>query len=184
MNITLVTPLFPPDTAASGKYIKELASKLSPNDVSLLLLGKLPESVPQVRQICVQKQHGVVVKTFKLFFNLRREAKDSDAILLLNGSSVELPVYLFSLISKKPIFFLENDSIACQWTKDSKLKSFINKKLKKNCKHVFSFAETTWPHPKPIIHPLKSYPEEKIKAYDESWHEHLEKLNAVISNHD
>ncbi len=181
MRILIVTPLFPPDTAPAALYAKELASHLTQHQVHILLYGHLPESVPNCSVTTVSKKASAFVRLLHMTRAVFQEAKKADVLLVQNGASVELPVFLFTLLRKKPIVFMESDIPALERTQTSKLNSFVHKQISANATVFSHRTENPWPTTKPIIHPLLPYPETEMQSYAQSWRAHLEKLETLIN---
>lgn len=178
MKILIVTPLFPPDTAPAAVYTKELASHLAQHEVHILLYGNLPEAVPNCSVTTVSKKASSIVRLIHMTRALLKEAKNADVLLVQNGASVELPVFLFTLLAKKPIIFMESDGPALERTYKSILSSWVLSKLHQRATVFSRTTEYPWPTPKPIIHPLLPYPE--MQTYSHSWKAHLEKVETLM----
>jgi hypothetical protein len=114
MRITILTPLFPPDTGAPAPYTKLLAKKLTAHTVTLIIYGRLPESVPAVKMITLAKHRTKVSLLGKSLQALFTASKESDLILINNGPSSELPALLFSYLSQTPIKLCLSDPLAAQ----------------------------------------------------------------------
>jgi len=180
MKILIVTPLFPPDTAPSAQYTKELAKRLSTeHEVTVLLYGYLPETVPGVTLINIDKRRISPLRVWYFMQRLMGQAALADAILIQNGPSVELPC-LFSLRFKTtPIILMESDVPALTRVQKRPNFQYIHEQLRKRVKAVFTKNET-WPLERPTIHPLKPSPEKEFVAWEKSWEQHLAKLSTLL----
>ena len=174
MKLLIVTPLFPPDTTDSAKHVKELSARLSKDGVTVLLYGHLPEKSPTINYVCVDKRQSLLDRVFKFTQSFIQESKQANAIILQNGPSVELPALLASLFTKAPIIFMLSDTPALLRTKKHWPAKIIHSLLRQRCAHILDKKNiSSWPPPKPIIHPLKAYPESAMKEFEKKWNEYL-----------
>lgn len=181
MKILILAPLFPPDTTASARYTKELASRLSLESVTVLLYGHLPERVQGVSQVCVDKRQSVVGRAYDFFVKLVHEIKRADWILIQNGPSVELPTLLASLFFKKPMILMTTDEPALVRTKSNWFTNVVHFLLRRRCAHLLCSGDgNAWPGPKPIIHPLEPYPEMTMKIFANEWKDHLQAIRKLM----
>jgi len=177
MNILIATPLFPPDTAESARYVKELARRLSKDHaVHVLLYGYLPERVAGVAFTCVDKRWPTVIRLLHYFMTLWREIRRADLVFAENGSSVELPVGLMSLLTNKPVIFHIGDKLAHASTRQSGIRRCIEQFVRRQACQVFHDT----PPPQPEILPFKPYPREAFAHYESSWQAHITLLTTHI----
>lgn len=140
MNILILSPLFPPDIGDPAPYVKNLSKRLSENHtVSILLYGYLPEGVP-AKVHCVDKRKPQVLRLFSYTKKLFALAKRTDLIIINNGPSTELPVFLFSLLYSKPLIYCESDHLASK--NSASLKKLLSNQIKKRSKKHIILPET------------------------------------------
>jgi hypothetical protein len=178
MRIVLATPLYPPEIAEPAPYVKELAKRLSGRHlVTIVAYTRLPEKVPGVSIIVVDKRRPLPFRLLSYFFALLRAAQNADIIYALNGASVELPVALVSLIIRRPLIIRIGDTAAHtraqeQWA------------LRRIERFAFSRARrvvTDAPGTRPEILPFEPFPTEKMSAYEQSWKSHLRTLENAFT---
>jgi hypothetical protein len=185
MRILIVTPLFPPDTAPSASYTKELSRRLATeHEVTVLLYGRLPEDVPGVKLIAIDKRRLPLFRSWSFMSRLTSQAILSDVVLIQNGPSVELPC-LFSIQFKKIVTVLmESDPSALTRLESHPTYTNAHRFLKQKVTATYK-AEDLWPIEKPLLHPLKAPPEDKLLKWEQSWNNHLNKLQTLMSkDHD
>jgi len=179
MRVVLASPLYPPDAAAPAPYIKELAARLPDASVIVVAYGKLPEQVPGVRIVPVNKQQPLALRLVSFFFTLLRETKQADVLFFENGASVELPMALVSFFRRARVVMHLGDAAAHAHAQQSGVYGAIEKFARSRAAHVI---EKT-PQTRPEILPLAPYPTQAFAAYEQSWQEHLAELSAAF-NHD
>lgn len=179
MKILLTTPLFPPDTGGAAPYMKELAKRLveQKHEVTVLTYGCLPEEVPGVSFICVNKKYPLLVRLLLFTLTLLRAASKNDLIYSQNGSSVELPVGLVRIVLRTPLVMHLGDKAAHEYALAHAfvrgIESFV---LKHSHKTI-----TDSPERRPEILPFKPYPQEAFDKYEKSWNEHMEMLSDTFN---
>lgn len=179
MRIVLATPLYPPEIAEPAPYIKELAKRLARlHKVTIVAYTRLPENVPGVTIVAVDKRKPLPLRLLAYFFALRKAAKDADVIYAENGASIELPAGFVSLFIKQPLIVHVGDQAA-------HTRAQTNLVLKSIERFIFSRAQkiiTDIPLSKPEILPLEPFPAEKIAAYEQSWDMHLHTLENIFNH--
>lgn len=176
MKILIVTPLFPPDTATSAQYTKELTVRLSAeHEVTTLLYGHLPEQAGTATLVSVDKNCTPPVRTWRLMQQLPELARAHDLILIQNGPSVELACILALRFAKARVVLMESDQPALTRTLRNPFLNAIHDLLAREADCVFGIKEI-WPIDKPIIHPLQPKPTAELAAWETSWQEHLDAL--------
>ncbi|MFA6408216.1 MAG: glycosyltransferase [Candidatus Paceibacterota bacterium] len=179
MRIVLATPLYPPDIAEPAPYIKELAKRLAElHEVTIVTYARLPEKVPGVRTIAIDKRQPLPLRLFAYLRALLRAAKYADVIYAENGASVELPAGLVSLFSARPLIMHVGDLVAHKRAQTSLALRSIEHFARSRAKTVI----TDSPLPKPEILPLDIIPIDKLAAYERSWSEHLRKLEDIFKH--
>ncbi|MBX2866349.1 hypothetical protein KTR10_00080 [Candidatus Kaiserbacteria bacterium] len=167
MRILIVTPLYPPDTAETAQYVKELAKRLSDqHKVTVVLYGHLPEELSNVETCCVDKRKPIVMRLFSFFKTLLRELRKHDMLYIINGRSVEVPVFFATKLRRIPHVFLPFDTTA-------PLTSF-GRTLQQTSSKDISYANLSLIRPEVL--PFEEYPAEAFKRYEEDWKKHLESL--------
>mgnify|MGYP001612612332 CR=1 FL=1 len=179
MKILIATPLYPPDIAKPALYIKEFARRLSlkKNVVTVIAYSKLPEETAGVQIVGVNKRHPLLIRLFIFIYRLWQNTRTSDVIYTQNGPSVELPVFLVSFFTQKPIIVLMSDRNAHLHAQNRRFLSFLERLLKKQSRTLI----TDMPLEKPEILPFKQYPESAMKDYESSWKRHLDYVEKKIT---
>lgn len=173
MKIVLATPLYPPDIAEPAPYVKELAKRLSTrHEVTIVAYAHLPEQVPGVRIVAVQKRHMLPVRLFFYMLALWRVARTTDILYIQNGASVELPAVLVKFFLPVPLFIRIGDSAAHARATESALLGYIERFARQFSSDVLV---DTLPK-KPEILPFEPRPTEKLASYEAAWGEHLHAL--------
>lgn len=187
MRITLVTPLFPPDTGAPAPYIKELAGRLPSCKIDLLLYGHLPEYVSDIAYHCIDKRNIMPVRLFHFTKKLYTLAKQTDVLLVQNGPSVELPAIIISFVTRVPIVLCVSDTRARTKAQHTKVYAYVHKLLQKRVIKTIcaidqkeTLLETIpVPVPRPEILPFETTPG-SLEAYETSWDTHTQALLNVL----
>jgi hypothetical protein len=177
MKILILSPLFPPDTAFSAVYTKELTRRLgAENEVTTILFGRLPESVSGVTLQSIDKLSTPLVRTWRLLRILPKLIKTHDVLLIQNGPSVELACALVLQFTKRKTILMESDRLALVRTKKNTLLNTLHRQLMKQVDAVYTEQEP-WPIEKPLIHPLKILSDIELTSWEKSWHTHLAALS-------
>ncbi len=178
MRIVLATPLYPPEIAEPAPYVKELAKRLGKlHEVTVVAYARLPEKVPGVRIVEVDKHHSLPVRLFSYFFALRGVARHADIVYAMNGASVELPAAFVATLSRVPLIFCIADPAAHTRAQSRVLLRLIERFVSARAKHVI----TDLPCPRPEILPLEPYPEKEMTAYEASWTAHLSTIERILT---
>lgn len=183
MKILIISPLFPPDTTPSAQYVKELAARLTNHEVTLLLYGHLPEMVPNVQYVCVDKRNSIFRRTLLFINHLVKLARQHDIIIIQNGPSVELPCLLALWFTKVPVILMESDVPALNRTLNHWLYRIVHHRLQHRTFVTLSKSSHSWPLPRPQVHPLKPFPTEDIQLYENSWQAHVKELQSLLTSH-
>jgi hypothetical protein len=173
MKFVIATALYPPDIAEPAPYVKELAKRLSEKqEVTVVSYGHLPEKVPGVSFVSIDKRNPIFVRLPIFIFKLWRASLGADIIYAENGTSVELPAGLIALISKKKFIVHVGDKKAHTRAKQNSLAKIIEN---------FAFGRahkiiTEIPTERPEILPFESTSQEAIALHKKSWEMHLQIL--------
>lgn len=177
MHIVLLTPLYPPDTAGEAQYAKECARRLSQyHKVSIVLYGNIPESLQTVSVTCVQKRYPLLVRMFLFWWATARAVRTADAIMCLNGPSVELPFLGTYRKHGAPLIFVLADNAAHTRAKKHPFLNFIESLVAARA----SCTLTNVPGTKPEILPFAPYPTLALEAYEASWRAHLQEIQSCL----
>lgn len=193
MRILLVTPLYPPDIAGPAPYVKELATRLSKqHTVSILAFNHIPEAVPDVRIVTVEKSSILPVRLFRFLRALVHESKHTDVVYAQNGPSVELPLFMFSFISSLPIYLRLGDLVPLREAAHHPLMNAVLSITLRRMTGIF-IHDLTYPVPlpsramriscplsRPEILPFASYPKDAFTTYTDSWENHVKELTTRI----
>jgi len=179
MKIVITTPIYPPEMGDPASYVKELAGRLAEkHEIVVLMYGRLPEKVPGVSFVCVEKSLPLFIRLFKFFLALLKEVKKADIIYSENGASVELPVGLVIFFKKNFLVIHKGDKIARRRSEESRLLKFIEVFASER---AFSVVEES-PLKRPEILPFEPEPKEAFEKYEASWKEHINKLEEIFKN--
>ena len=177
MKLLTVTPLFPPDIADPAPYVKELATRLTTDYiVTVLAYGSHPEQIKDVTFISIPKRVSAAIRLGKCIFYLLKETKLHDKVLVQNGPSTELPAFIASLVYKEKMILMMSDQKVTYSGWRSKLHNYLRKRIT-----TLEKDDLALPMTKPDIHPLKTYPTESMKIYEQSWESHVTLLNQYLS---
>jgi hypothetical protein len=178
MKILILCPLFPPDVGAPAPYCKELASRLSGHSVTLLVYGYLPESVPGVEIVTIDKRHLLPERLFEYTSSLRRLIKRADVVIVNNGPSTELPALLVSLKKTTPLVLCKSDPIASAQSTVSRSYALLQRLLIARCLRVIALPEQSI-YQKPEVHPFKPLDEISATRRETWWQTHITELTNV-----
>jgi hypothetical protein len=190
MRITIATPLYPPDIKEPAPYVKEIASRLASNHVvTVLAYNHVPEDVPGVRIVCIEKSEPTLMRIVRFFVALYFLAKNTDVLYVQNGPSVELPILLYlSITRKRPHIVVRlGDTVPLKDSASHPLTAWITRSLLKRVDRVVSHEDTSGltPHetvvlprplPKPEWLPLDARYATDPAQYELSWNEHVRTL--------
>jgi len=178
MKIAIATALYPPDATPVARYVKECASRLSEtHETTVVLYGYLPEHVPNVRPVSVDKRAMLPVRVWRFFFTLLRETRQHEVLIIENGPSVELPALLVLLLTHTPAILIISDSVGIERTKKNIFYDYIHAFLKKRVGSIISDL----PNDRPEILPFFPIEKEKLDAYQRSWEKHLTLLDTALT---
>ncbi len=179
MKIVLATPLYPPDTAESALYVKELAGRLSKShQVVIVTYGRLPEKIPGVSIVAIDKRQPIFSRLSAFTRALLKEVRGADLLYVLNGASVEFPAFVVRLLSSKPLLFCIADTRAHQNAKHHISRHVLERIISSHAKHVVSDI----PPSRPEILPLEAYPTAAFEAYEASWRVHIDTLHELFTH--
>ena len=170
MRVLVVTPLYPPEVADAAAYAKELARRLSKDhEVTVVAYAHLPEQMPGVTVVSVDKHRPRFARLRAFRKALIHASRTADAVIAINGASVELPILLSSL--PKTIFCLA-DKAAHE---------------RAGLIEQFAFARACTvvrevPGTKPEILPLEPEPTNALATWKRAWREHLQTLENILTH--
>lgn len=175
MRITVLTPLFPPDTGAPAPYVKALASHLTQHTVTVIAYGRLPEAVKNVTITPIDKRERKLFLIGKCVRALFKQ--DTDLLLVNNGPSAELPALVYSYFSQTPMVLIESDPRAVTASTRGWY-AHLNRLLKKRCRQIVSLpSEDTYL--KPEILPFTELSPTALLKVEDWWKHHLTTLIRV-----
>jgi len=172
MKLVIISPLYPPDTAPSALYVKELATRIIKErlaDVSIVTYGNIPEKIEGVKIFCTSKRKSLFVRLFLYTRLLFAITKDADFLFVENGPSVELPMSIVGSLRKLPIVFHIGDTAAHKRAKESVILNFLETALVKRSILVVHHM----PLSRPEVLPYQELPPSVGENYEKSWTEHL-----------
>lgn len=172
MRILVLSPLFPPDTSDSAKYVKLLALRLTEAnvDVTILLYGFLPESTP-ADTIAIDKRKNPLFRIFHFTLTLFRVGNKYDRIVINNGPSVELPLFLYLLLFRKEVVLCLSDT-ETRHTGERGWYSLLHKLLRKKVEKTIEMPDNNT-HLPITVHPFKEVSDYIKKAHDTWWDNHV-----------
>lgn len=169
MRILIATPLYPPEVAPAAAYAKELARRLAENhEVAVLAYVHLPETLPGVRVVTIEKRQPRLARLRSFRAALALEAARADAVVALNGASVELPL-LFG--TRAPVIFCIADANAHARA------GILERLARVRARAVVANV----PSPKPEILPFADYPVNALAAWETAWQEHIAMLEKLFN---
>lgn len=173
MKIVLTTPLYPPEIADAALYAKELARRLAPDhQIIVVTYARLPEQLPGVTVVAIDKRQPRIAR-LRAFRNAFVSAvRDADAVIGINGASVELPLLLATRPASVPLVFCVADTGAHARAGLLERLAFMR------ATHVLSDL----PPRRPEILPLEPAPIVELAAYEASWTAHLATLTKILSH--
>ncbi len=170
MRIVLATPLYPPEIADAAIYAKELARRLSVrHEVTVVAYTHLPEELPGVRVVTVDKHQPRLMRLRAFHKALRETARSTNMLIAVNGASVELPL-LFG--GPAPFILCIADKIAHK--RRCLLTSIVSIRARAVIKDI--------PDSKPEILPLEPEPTHALAAWDAAWQEHIHTLEQILND--
>lgn len=201
MKILIATPLYPPDIAPSAQYVKELASRLKDNhSVTILAYNHIPEEIPGVRIIAIEKNQPLFIRLFHYVLSLYKEAKVSDCVYVQNGPSIEFPLILVTPFLHIPFFLRLGDETALSHATREKFHARLLKWAMRQAHSIITHNESSAynslhtsytprekihdmkrPHTRPEVLPFKAFPTEALDDYEASWKEHTDALTHIFS---
>jgi glycosyltransferase involved in cell wall biosynthesis len=179
MKITVATPLYPPDIGGAASYIKELARRLSEkHTVTVVTYGCLPEKVPGVAFISIDKRQMLPLRLLRYTSALLRTLRKTDLLYAENGPSVELPLYLAGHISKKPFVMHIGDMATHKYAAKRVFRRMIERAAFRRALCVVE-ENPLW---RPEILPFESFPKQAFDAYEGSWEKHIAHLEEIFTH--
>jgi len=179
MRIVIASPLYPPDVAPSATYSKEVAAHLSKShEVTVLTYGHLPEEIKGVTTVSINKRQPLLFRLFEFIQKVALYSKNTDILYVQNGSSVELPVFIGTVLSRANIIFHISDEAAHTRTHKNALTAFIFKALSKRATYIVKNE----PLQKPEILPFAPRPAKELEVYEKSWNLHMEELENAFKH--
>ena len=171
MRILIATPLYPPEVADAAVYAKELSRRLSKDhEVTVVAYTHLPEELPGVRVIAVEKRQPRFARLRAFRKALAREAASADAVIALNGASVELPIV--ATVLSKPLILVLADTNAHARA------GLLERLARARARAVVGSV----PAPKPEILPLEPEPTDALAAWDATWQHHVSALTSLFAH--
>lgn len=199
MRILIATPLYPPDIAGHAPYVKELALRLKDtHDISILAFTHIPEKVPGVTIIAINKHLPLLLRIIRYTLTLLKAARDADVVYVQNGASTELPMLIVSKLTKTPFVLRLGDAVPLMNAEKSTWHKVLLYAAVHAAKivvvHGYTDAVTqklmtrftsklsiiSRPLPRPEILPFKPYPLPAFEAYESSWAQHVNNLRTLL----
>lgn len=169
MRIVLATPLYPPEIAPAAVYSKELVRRLAVagHTVTVLAYTHLPEQVQGVTVIVIDKHKPRLARLRAFRKTLAKTVNKSDAVIVINGLSTEVPILFTSL--PRTILCIGDKTAHkrfrfIKWLTEFRVHSVVN----------------DVPNQKPEILPLEPKPVVKLRNWEESWNDHLQKIESIL----
>ncbi len=179
MKVLLATPLYPPEIGGAAPYVKELAQRLrGRHEVTIVAYAHLPEKVPGVRIVAIDKRPPLPARLFRYTAALLRAAGDADILYAQNGASVELPAGIAALARRAPLIMHIGDEAAHRRAAGNPLLRRIERFAFKRAAKIV----TDMPLARPEILPLEKAPEQELAAYEASWGNHINALEGIFQH--
>jgi hypothetical protein len=181
MKIVLATPLFPPDIAEPATYIREIALRLATrkHQVVVATYGRLPEEIPGVSIVAVDKRMPLPLRIFSFFFALKRALRDADALFAENGPSTELVAGLLARVTRVPLIAHLGDARALARSESGLIPSLTLSFFTRGACLVLREP----PQERPEILPFSPRPEAELSAYEAWWTKHIETIEGILNKH-
>lgn len=201
MKILIATPLYPPDIAEPAPYVKELATRLkNEHEVTILAYNHIPEEIPGVRIVVIEKNRPLVIRLFHYIYSLYKEAKVSGCVYVQNGPSTEFPLVLVSPFVHVPFILRLGDETSLAHATHEKFHAMLLRLATYLSRNVITHRESSAynslvasdavqkhiqdiarPYTRPEILPFKEFPTETMNAYEASWEMHVRELIHIFS---
>lgn len=168
MQITFVTPLFPPDVSPSATYAKTLLTQLvKTGNVTGIIYGYLPEAVAGATLLTVDKRNLPLIRLFHLLRVIWRN-RHADRIIVTNGPATELPsLVLLPFIRRRLVLVIFDQEAA---------KKNMLAKIRIACLRLLAHRTVT-PNLNTLlpleIHPFKPITASMQDAQKAAWQTHL-----------
>lgn len=179
MKIVLASALFPPDTAASAAYMKELSARLAADyAVTAVVYGDLPEEVPGVTIIAVSKRRPIPLRLIAFTASLFKALQQADVLYIENGASVELPALIATTFRRLPVILHYGDAVGRARTQRHLVSRLAERLLDRRARTTLEIS----PLPRPEILPFAPRPEAQFASYERSWNEHIGKITSLFAH--
>lgn len=172
--------MYPPEIAKPALYVKELAKRLKEkkHEIVVITYSNIPEKVPGVRIVAINKRLPLPIRLFLFVIALMRASLRADIIYSQNGASVELPAGLVALITRRPLIIHMIDNPARQKTASISFLKQIESFALKHARKVI----TDIPMERPEVLPFKPMPTTEYDAYNKSWDAHIDLLQNTFKD--
>ena len=178
MNVVMLTPLFPPDTSNSARYVKLLAAKLEIASLTLIAYGRLPESVPGVQITNIDKSGSKLSTIYHCIQSLI--SLKPTTLIVHNGPSTELPALLYLILRPTTnLMYIESDSQAALDTKNI-LFTLIRKNIKKRARTTITLPQDTSSYLPEEKLPFSQTDEHRELSYKDWWEKHLKEILSYV----
>jgi len=179
MKIVIATPLYPPEIAEPAPYVKELTQRLAKkHQINIVIYGHLPEKVPGVSFICVDKRLPLPLRLLYFTIVLWKATLKADIIYAENGASVELPAGVVALFTRRPLIVHIGDPAASQKAKKNLLFKYIKRFAMIKTRQIIKDN----PLPRPEIIPFAPKPQAELDKYEKSWDTHIKVLENIFAH--
>lgn len=179
MNAIMLTPLFPPDTNESAQYAKLVATKLQNPSLSVIAYGRLPETVPGVDIVSIDKSGLKLATVYRCLTALT--AAQPDTILLHNGPSTDFPALLYKIFHPAVrIVYIESDPQAVTY-RTGWLTQWINTQIKNRAIHTVTLPEETAQYLPAEILPFSHTDTTQERQLSAWWEQHIATLHSYVS---
>ncbi len=178
MRILICTPLYPPDTEPSARYVQELATRLTSrgHTITVLAYGALLEPTVGVVLHPIPKEAPLSIRLMHYARALLQLQQHVDVIMCENGPSVELPFFLTSFFTHVKRILHDSDVRARAVRKRHIIFDTIHRAARLRADSVFVGT----PLPRPELLPFTPHPAEAFTQYEVSWVRHLDALTRCV----
>lgn len=175
MKITIITPLFPPDTGAPAPYVKTLAQKLPYHSATLIIFGYLPETVKNTKLITINKRKSKIYQLLNGVILTFKHGRNTNLILVNNGPISELTALICSFFIDTPIILCVSDPLAAKKMSQG-LYGFIHKLLTSRLKTIIKLPDQSADYLPPEILPFTEPNQTLINTQALWWQQHLTEI--------
>ncbi len=104
MKIILSTPIYPPEIGGPATYTKELVERLhDTHQITIIAYTNNQKKIPGSKLISIDKQQKTIVRLWKFFIAIYKEAKSAEVLYVQNAMAAGFPTVLAAMLRNKPV---------------------------------------------------------------------------------